>query len=352
MRPFALGCLYASAALAFFPPSQYATAQDWRQQAIPQAERSHDFGSVARAAKTEHRFYIKNTSDKVMHLTGVRASCGCTTPIIETKEIQPGGTGSILAVFNTGSFTGAKSATLTVSLGQPFWTEIQLNVKGYIRSDIVVAPGEANFGEVIQGEGKSIDLAIEYAGRNDWEIKDITSENEFIDVTFEETLRSGGRVKYSVNATVKGDAPVGDLHQQLVIHTNDRNITSVPLRVLANVQPDAVRSTVDVVELGAVEEGDEVVKRFVVKASKPFRILDISSEIAEIGFDPVEDAKPLHLVNIRVKPNQPLGKVVGDILVKTDFNDQPTKLVLNYELLKQTSNIKPAPAYEVPVSTK
>ncbi|MEZ6078390.1 MAG: DUF1573 domain-containing protein [Pirellulaceae bacterium] len=68
--------------------------------------RMHDFGTVARAANTEHRFYVKNNHSSDMHISSIRASCGCTTPIVETEWIKPGETGSILARFNTGTFTG------------------------------------------------------------------------------------------------------------------------------------------------------------------------------------------------------------------------------------------------------
>ncbi len=350
MRPFVKSCAVAAASIALAALPQVSIAQDWLREAIPADQRTHDFGSVAKAAKTEHRFVIKNTMDKPMHLRGVRASCGCTTPIIETETIPPGGTGTILARFNTGTFTGAKSATLTVSIDQPFWTEIQLRVKGYIRSDIVIDPGEANFGEVTQGEGKELKLDLVYAGRSDWQLTEITSPNKFVKVDFEETSRGGGLVKYAIKAEVDADAPIGKLHEQLVLHTNDRRITSVPLRLMANVKRGGVQTSVEEFKLGSIEQGDEIVKRLVVKAKEAFRILEISSEGAEIEFTPSPDAKTVHLVNIRVRPNQKEGKFEGSVLVKTDLEDQIAKLGLSYEMLAADSNIKPANNIQIPVS--
>jgi hypothetical protein len=40
------------------------------------ASTSHDFGTVARAAKTEHRFYFDNPYDKPLHVRSARTSCG------------------------------------------------------------------------------------------------------------------------------------------------------------------------------------------------------------------------------------------------------------------------------------
>ncbi len=138
------------------------------EQLIPAAQRAHDFGTVARAAKTEHRFEIKNPFSQPMHLRSISASCGCTTPIIETEWIKPGETGTVLARFNTGTFSGDRKASLNLSIDQPMPMTIQLNVKGYIRTDIVMNPGEINFGTVSEGESKQIEAQLEYAGKADW----------------------------------------------------------------------------------------------------------------------------------------------------------------------------------------
>ena len=179
MRPFAYACaLIASAGSVHC--SLYA--QDWLREAIPPEMRMHDFGTVARAAKTEHRFWIKNNSQTDLHLRSVRASCGCTTPIIETEWIKPGHTGSILARFNTGTFTGSKSATLTVSIDKPYHTELQLNLKVYIRSDVVLNPGNARIVWIPAGLLQALDMTVNYAARSDWKLVGVESRLPFVDV--------------------------------------------------------------------------------------------------------------------------------------------------------------------------
>ena len=60
---------------------------------------NHDFGTVARAAKTEFRFTFDNPYNQTIQVRSVRTSCGCTTPSVETEIVPPGGRGSILAKF-------------------------------------------------------------------------------------------------------------------------------------------------------------------------------------------------------------------------------------------------------------
>jgi len=337
MRPFTHACATAIVAVApvFYSPLQ---AQDWLREAIAPEDRMHDFGTVARAANTEHRFVIKNNSNSDLHLRSVRASCGCTTPIIETEWIKPGQTGSVLARFNTGTFTGRKSATLTVSIDKPFYTELQLNVKGYIRSDIVLNPGEISFGEVPVGEPQSREVTLDYAGRSDWQVVGIDNPTDFLQVDFQETSRSAGRVSYKITAALSPDAPVGNLQNQILLRTNDRNLTTVPVRLLATVQPP-IQISPQAVALGTLPPGEPVSQRLVIKGKREFRILEITSEHAEIRFDPIESAKPAHVVNVGIvpRPQAKDGTVKSEILVKTDLTDQPLRIPLTFSQLSQAA---------------
>lgn len=133
-----------SIALSFLMGVTSISAADWSDATFP--IKSHDFGTVAVAAKTEFSFPIHNNSSKNLHIRSVRASCGCTTPIVENKSIGPNQTGSILARFNTDTFRGKRGATLTVIIDQPFYTEVRLRVDGYIRSDMVFNPVRSSSG--------------------------------------------------------------------------------------------------------------------------------------------------------------------------------------------------------------
>ena len=101
-------------------------------------------------SKAEFRFQVKNIYEEPAHIQGVRSSCGCTTPQITRTDLKTFETGEIVAEFNTRNFTGHKSATLTVTFDKPFHAEVQLNITGFIRSDVVTQPGAIDFGTVDQ----------------------------------------------------------------------------------------------------------------------------------------------------------------------------------------------------------
>lgn len=293
---------------------------------------SHDFGTVARAAKTEFRFEFENPYSQAIHVKSVRTSCGCTTPIIETETVAPGGRGSILARFNTGTHTGARSATVTVSFDRPSFTEIQLQVKGYIRSDVVFNPGEVAFGTIREGTEAISTVDVDYAGRSDWAIIDVTAQDNFLSVKSIEMSRSGGRVKYRLAVTANGQVPSGLLQTEIIVTTNDRNLTRIPIKVNANVQAD-IAITPQMMALGNLQPGDTVRQVVIVRGYQPFHILEINSSEFDIRFDPIAEAKPLHTLPLTISPRNGSGEVKGRIFVKTDLpGDQIVELGAVYNV--------------------
>ena len=271
-------------------------------QLIPANETLHEFGTVARSAKTEHRFAITNIYNQPLEVIAVRASCGCTTPIIEDKVIAPGQVGYILARFNTGTHTGQKQATLTVTLGKPAHRELQLTVKGYIRSDIVFNPGELNFGTVTEGESKMLEADLAYAGRSDWQVLGITANAPFIKPSIKEVSRGNGQVAYKISAELIGSAPAGPLNFQVVLQTNDNRLKQVPIAVLGQVQSQ-LEVNPQMLSLKNLKAGETIEERFVLKGIKPFKVLEVEAKDVEIEFQPTEEAKQAHIIVLRIKPD-------------------------------------------------
>src|SRR5262245_47534954 len=85
-----------------------ACAQQWAENMFP--ERSHDFGSVPRAAKVEYEFVLTNLYKDDVHIASVRSSCGCTQPRISKDTLKTHEKGSIIAAFNTNAFSGQRGA--------------------------------------------------------------------------------------------------------------------------------------------------------------------------------------------------------------------------------------------------
>jgi hypothetical protein len=340
LAPFAL----ALASCAFVASSSSANtfSQMFR-------ETSHDFGTVARAAKTEYRFLFVNPLNQPIHVRSVRTSCGCTTPVIETETVPAGGQGSILARFNTGTHSGARAATITVTFDKPSYSEVQLHVKGYIRTDVVFQPGEVNFGSVAQGESKTLEVVLDYAGKPTWQVTQIRCDESCIHVEKEERSRNNGRVQYMLRVRLSDDAMAGPLESEIVLHTNDRNLTTVPLRLTANVMAE-ISAHPNLLSLGDIAYGEAIKQLVVLKAQEPFRVIAITSEGFRIQHGSFSEApKTLHTLPLQLETlgeedekGEP-GERKGTILVETDHPSKPKLSIDVIYRLKtpKTSNFTP-----------
>ncbi|MCA9267219.1 MAG: DUF1573 domain-containing protein [Planctomycetales bacterium] len=301
-------------ALVFSFLTAGAHAQEWADKMFK--IRTHNFGTVARNSQQVFRFELQNIYKETVHISGVRASCGCTTPSVEKNTLATWENGAVVARFNTDSFLGQKSATLTVTIDQPFQAEVQLQVSGYIRSDVVLSPGAVEFGEVEPGTVPERKIQLTYAGRGDWQVEDIRSANDHLQVSMQPTGRGNGRVSYELTVRLKEDAPAGYINDYLHIVTNEgRN--PIPLAVSGRVTPAVTISPASLF-LGVIEPGRSVTRQLIVRAKKPFRIVNIHCDDKCFAFAPSDEAKPMHILPVTFTADQ-AGKIACTIAIETDL---------------------------------
>jgi len=292
-------------------------AQEWAEKMFSKLE--HDFGTVARGAETVYRFEITNKYKQPMTITGVSSSCGCTTPTVENGTFKTYEKAYVVAKFNTHTHVGRKGATLTVRFAPPYQAEVQVRVHGNIRSDVVFQPGAVQFGSVDQGATKEQRIAVNYAGRGDWQILDVTNDNDHFEVELEETSRRGGRVSYGLVVRLKDNLPAGYVKDQLTVITNDGRAESqrIPLFVEGRVVPE-ISVTPETLVLGDVEPGKPVTKKLIVRGKKPFRILDVNCGDDCFTFKTDEKSKALHFVQLTYLPDNRPGSVKVPVQITTD----------------------------------
>jgi hypothetical protein len=300
-------------------------AQEWAQKMFKVTD--HDFGSVARGAKAEYRFVFENLYLEDVHIAGVRSSCGCTTPTVENPLVKTYEKGAILAHFNTPTFLGQRGATLTVTIDQPYYAEIQLQVHGYIRGDVVVEPGSVQVGSIDQGTGADQTVSVSYAGRGDWQLLDVRSANPHITAKAVETERTDGQVSYQLKVHVDPNTPAGYLNDHLMLVTNDSAGQQIPVLVEGRVTPNITVSPTALF-MGVVQPGQKVTRQLVVKSKKPFKILGVTCEDKSFKFDTSKEgeAKELHLIPVTFVAGTDTGRVIKTIKIQTDQGQMAPEL--------------------------
>ena len=311
-------------------------AQEWAEKMFNKVE--HDFGTVARGSDTVYKFEVTNLYKQPMKIIGVRSSCGCTSPTVENGTIATHEKAYIVAKFNTRTFTGRHGATLTVSFARPYSAEVQVRVNGNIRSDVVFSPGAIAFSEVDEGEIREQTVTVNYAGRAQWSIVDVTNDNDHFEVELNEISRSTGRVSYGLLVRLKDNVPAGYFKDQLTVVTNDQRSESqrIPLYVEGRVLPEISVTPANLV-LGDVVAGEPVTRKIVVRGKKPFRILDVNCGDDCFNFKTEDESKLLHLVEITYVPQENSGVVKVPVKITTDRANRGATIMVSATVTEPAS---------------
>jgi hypothetical protein len=312
IRLFVLAIL----ATATLTPSVHAQA--WARKMFQVT--SHDFGTVARGAKAEYVFEMQNIFEEDIHIASVRTSCTCTEPEILKDTLKTWEKGGILAKFRTRSFLGNRSATLTVTIDRPYFAEVQLSVRGYIRGDVVFNPGEVSFGEVAQGEKQEQIISVVYAGRSTWQIADVRSANEHFEVELLDETRYAGQVTYKMLVRLLDTAPAGYIQDQLTIITNDSWNKSLDLPVTGRVTTPLTVSPASLF-MGVLEPGQSATKRLVVKGNKPFKVIKVNCPDGCFEFQPSDQEKAIHLIPVKFTAGESPGQFSETIEIETNLGN-------------------------------
>lgn len=297
-----------------------AQGQDWVKQMFVSS--SHDFGNVPRGAKAEFRFKLTNKYEEDVHISQVRTSCGCTIPRIVTPTLKTYQEGAIACEFNTRSFIGPKSAVVTVVFDKPFYGEMQLNVKGNIRSDIVTEPGEIQFGSVDRGTEKATTVKISYAGKNEWQITGVRSANKNLRASLARSQSATNQIEYEMKVRLLDSAPAGEFNDQIILVTNDSNFNQVTIPVRGKILPPVLMPVS--IELGTVRPGSEIRKRMIVRGKSPFEITGVECSDSRLTFTKPSGSKLTHIVPLTFLATETQGAFKKEVKVKTSLGADGT----------------------------
>lgn len=301
-------CAILSLAVVFSAamPADAQEQLSWAEKLFE--KRSHDFGVVARASDVSYRFKITNIYKEPVHIAHVRTTCGCTAGNPSTDTLQSRQVGYIEVTMDTLKFTRRKDSNLVVVFDRPLYAEVRIPITAYIRTDVVLSPGSANFGPIENGSGAERKISITYAGRDDWTIREVQSKNEHIEAAVVETSRGGGRATYDLLVKLKPTAPVGPLRDQVVLVTDDQNSPYVPVLVEARVEAD-ITVTPQVVSLGNLVPGRPKTVNVVLRGRKPFEIAKVECESQSGRFQVrlPKEARPVHVLPLTISPPETPG---------------------------------------------
>jgi hypothetical protein len=215
---------------------------------------------------------------------------------------------------DAGRFTGRKTVTFYVPMGAD---TLRLRVSAESRADLVLNPGRLDFGVVPQGQRSTKTTEIAHAGNADWRVTLAEGDSSALDVQVEESYRGPGQVGYRVRVRLKADTPVGPLQQEVRLKTNDPVTPLISLPVVGMVQAPWTVAPADL-DFGTGRVGDSRVRRVVVRANKPFKILAVEGLGEDLGADWSVEPAVVQIIQFHYKPTR-AGKRKVVLRIYTDM---------------------------------
>jgi len=312
-------------------PALRAQGLDWVASALP--ERAYDFGTVARGSQIRHAFALINRSDQEIRIADWRTKCGCTNVRVGAKLIPPGTQTTIEATIDTTKFLGYKPSGLTLVFDRPAFVEVDLNLTCFIRGDIVMTPGQIDFGIVRRSDKMPpAALTLTYAGgRSDWEVTKMKTLSSKVKAELRELSRTAdGQINYSLTATLQPGVSNGYFKDEITLLTNDQSSPSIPISVVANIQ-SAVAVTPSIINFGGLRPGQSVSKTVVVRSTQPFSITRLAASQEDL--QPAEDEKgprAAHQLKLTFKAPEQTGPYHATLSIETDIKDEPPALLKTF----------------------
>jgi hypothetical protein len=312
----------------------HAQELNWAEKMFE--KRDHDFGVVARGADAKYRLKVTNKYQEAVHIASVTTTCGCTAAKPSKDTLASRESAYIEIVMDTRKFTHDKSSSVTVVVDKPLYAEVRIPIHAYIRTDIVLSPGGAEFGPITKGTDETRKIGIAYAGRGNWKIKDVISKNPNVTAKLVETRRDATNVNYDLSVVVKGSTPLGELRDLLTLVTDDAGNPYIPVLVEGRVEPEFVVS--DVIAFGNLVPGEKKTMNVMVRGKNPFLIEKIESEKTSAVFEVrlPKEAKKVHVVPLTlVAPTEP-GTLEDEFTVTIQGSGEHVTFKARGKIVSQT----------------
>ncbi len=260
-----------------------------------------DFGTVARGADTRLRVKITNIYKEDVHISDVRTTCGCSAAKPSATTLHSREEAYVEITMDTRRFTRRKDSNLIVTFDAPLAAEVRLPITAYIRTDVVLTPGSVNFGTVDLGTEQQKQIQVAYAGRDDWQIRGVQNDDPNLQVAVKETVRTSGRVEYTVDFHLLPTAAAGPYRHHIQLLTDDANAPTVPVLVEARIESD-ITITPDVVSLGMLVPGQQKTVNVVIRGKQPFKVEKIECNEMDRCFKVrlPEESRQVHVLPLTI----------------------------------------------------
>ena len=302
---------------------------NWAEDMI--SPKKLDFGVIATGSEAIKVVSIQNRTSATLHISSTSTACRCAEASSPGKDaLQPGESTTIEVRMNTRSFKQQRDTSLTIQFDSPQFAEVRIPITAYIRTDVVFEPGKVDFGKREFLAGGTTKVSIAYAGRPDWQIRDIKITNPDLKYKLQEKSRNGGNVTYELEMSLAPQASPGRIRDMITLVTDDATNPYVPLLVEGTIVPDITISNPNIA-IRALKPGQTTTVKVVMQGNKPFLVEDVDCRKMDDCFKVKMSEKENTLQVVEMEftaPDKP-GKFAEEMIVKVKGRPEVLKFTVS-----------------------
>jgi hypothetical protein len=297
----------------------------------------HDFGKISDEAPVSYSFKVVNRGEKIVNITGVKASCGCTASAASKMKLEPNDETTIDIRFDPSGRNGPEVKTVTVTTDDPQFPTYQLMSTSIVNKTVLIEPVSVNFGAVpprtVASQEVSITCKIEGFNIKKAELTGVQAPNMTLEEVGKDTVQLDGvpatRYRYKISTNDK--MPIGPLSAALSIDTNLVSPKFARQNIgIGGEIAGGVSISPQIVYLRMSQAGEAIVgeSQLISRTNQPFRILTAQLVNTPPGLNAVIDIKPREKNNWAAQrvivsataPNS-AAEIRGEVVLKTDVKD-------------------------------
>ena len=199
---------------------------------LPISVRSLHFGTVKRRDGAKREIVIRDPGDGSLAVNEVT----CDSPSVKvslTRTDKPDLVYLVTAELKPGAPVGELKGKIKVSTNHPREPVVEIPVAADVVGDIETFPNQFFLGLLKKGQTASKTITISTTSDKPLVIRKMDSPFDYVTITALTDIRGK---KYSVTATLKDTAPLGNIKGEVVIHTNAPDQREIRVRIYAYVE--------------------------------------------------------------------------------------------------------------------
>lgn len=309
-----------------------------------------EFGEIDDSGPVSSTVTITNGGDETLEIGNITVTCGCTAGEVGSKTLKPGESTELTVNFDARNRSGQQHGKrVTIDSNDPTGAK-SIEVDVWVLPRVVVEPGLASFGQVVQGESKTVILSVKGL-ETDFEVLSASVDREDAfsvkllkpKTSEREHPRTGETIEVGeslIEVHMSDQARVGRIDGGIRIETNDPNSPVKTIRVTAVVAGD-ISAEPTRVSLKALTPGETFEETFKLVSARgiPFEIKKatmVTSTLSSLDRDQIEvsyapipkpedeeiEAEVGYFVTIKGKATESMRIIQGSIVVLTDAEGQ------------------------------